>query len=577
MEEVSDEEEYTPKSSSDAPTPQSATVFGSTLSAPKDLRLLHPSPTHISQLCALFIDNADPMFKVLHIPSLRSMVSDAISNVDAIPSGTYVEALLFAMYYAAITTLTREECLQLFNDGKDSLLAKYRAGTERALSNADFLCSCDLGKLQALAIFLLAVRANDDSMYSWTMMGVAVRLAHSLGLHREGSHTGISPFTQELRRRLWWQIVVLDVRASEDISADPMILELSFNTKKPLNINDSDMDPTSNQPIIERKGYTEMTQVSLSHEVSPLAWRLGYTPPMRDNEEPPGRSLDEKRRMLGEWEEHLQTNIFPRCDPSVPTAWVTTVIAQLITRRLRLSIYHPVQHSSRPTERPQVSRETLLKTAIECMEFSHLLDTDPIAARWRWFFKTYVQWHALAATLAELCVQTKGPLVDRAWRIIDVVFDDWANRIADSPSGMLWRPIKKLKSKAQAVRNEARISSLNLNAQTQQQLPLPYFGTSDSNILQSPINNLGPLRSASFPDYSQNVPQNVYQMGSGDSFGGTSVLDTDTSSMTVDEMTGTMNWAEWDQFMQDFQTEDQLAQPSDVPAAFHDPAPLKFW
>ena len=157
MDDVSDEEDSTPKSGSDAQTPQSATVFGSTLSAPKDLRLLHPSPAQISHLCTLYIENVDPMFKVLHVPTLRNMVTDAISNVDVIPSGTYVECLLFAMYYAAVTTLTVEECLKYFQDGKESLLAKYRAGTERALSNADMLLECDMETLQALSIYLVSI------------------------------------------------------------------------------------------------------------------------------------------------------------------------------------------------------------------------------------------------------------------------------------------------------------------------------------------------------------------------------------------------------------------------------------
>lgn len=573
MEDGSDEEGFTPKSSSDVQTPQSATVFGSTLSAPKDLRLLHPSPTHISQLCALFIENVDPVFKVLHIPSLRSMVSDAISNVDSIPSGTYVEALLFAMYYAAITSLTRAECLGLFNDGKESLLAKYRAGMERALSNADFLCACDLGTLQSLAIFLIAVRANDDSMYSWTMLGVAVRLAHSLGLHREGSNSGISPFTEELRRRLWWQIVVLDIRASEDMSSDPIIFEFTFNTVKPLNINDNDMDPDSTQPINERQGWTEMTKVSLSHDVSPLAWRVGYMPPMKNNEEAPGRSLNEKTTLLAELEEHIQKNILAKCDPSVPIAWVTSVIAQIIIRRLRLSVYHPMQHDSRPVERPQVSREILLKTAIECMEFSHLLDTEPIAARWRWFFKTYVQWHALAATLVELCVQTEGPLVERAWRIVDVVFDDWANRIADSPSGMLWRPIKKLRSKAQATRNEARMSNMSLESSVQQQLPLPYFGTTGVTHSQASNDRVQSPLSASSPTYHQMIPDQNYLAATGPPPNEISVLDTDQSAFTAEGVSGSINWSEWDQFMHDFQMEDQMAQVHGNPATFVDERP----
>ena len=577
MDDDSDDEDATQKSVSDTHTPQSAAVFGSTLSAPKDLRLLHPTPAHISQLCTLFIENVDPMFKVLHIPSLRKIVSGASSNVEMIPSGTYVEALLFAMYYAAVTSLTREECLKMFHDGKESLLARFRAGTERALSNADFLCECDLGTLQALAIFLIALRANDDTMYSWTMLAVAVRLGHALGLHREGSRPGLTPFTQELRRRLWWQIVVLDVRAAEDVATDPLIPEFSFNTKKPSNINDSDMDPDSIEPILERHGFTQMTKVSLSHDVAFLVWRFAYSPPAKNNEEPVQRSLVEKLKFMAEIEQHIQKEILPYCDPSNPVAWTTSVVAQLILRRLRLAIYHPAQHNSRPTERPHVSRETLLTTAVECMEFAHLLNTEPVVARWRWFFKTYVQWHALAAILAELCVQTSGALVERAWRIVDVVFDDWANHVADSPNGMLWRPIKKLRSRAQAARNEAQMSSINFNTSSQQQLPLPYFGTAAVTNLQSPTMGAPASQGSTSQGFDQSMGIQSYHESSALPPKEISVMDTNVGFPNTDGPAGSINWSEWDQFMQDFQMEDQMTQLNANPTSQHEGKALDNW
>ena len=31
-----------------------------------------------------------------------------------------------------------------------------------------------------------------------------------MGLHRDGSKLGLKPYDTEMRRRCWWQIVVLD-------------------------------------------------------------------------------------------------------------------------------------------------------------------------------------------------------------------------------------------------------------------------------------------------------------------------------------------------------------------------------
>lgn len=106
------------------------------------------------------------------------------------------------------------------------------------------------------------------------MTSVAMRLGHSFGVHREGSKPGLSPFQTELRRRLSWQIVALDIRGCEDRASDPCVLPDSFNTIQPLNINDSDMDPQSAEPLVERKGFTDMTKVRGSHIVWNAAMRL---------------------------------------------------------------------------------------------------------------------------------------------------------------------------------------------------------------------------------------------------------------------------------------------------------------
>jgi len=158
MDEVSDDE-YMPDlglTPSDTQSSHMSMLFGSSPLPSAELRLLHPSPSNMSTLCDLYIKNCDPMFKVLHTPSLRNLVAHATSNVQNIPSGNYVEALLFALYYAAITSLTQEECLQWFQDGRDRLLARYRTGTETSLANADMMNTKEMGTLQALLIFLVS-------------------------------------------------------------------------------------------------------------------------------------------------------------------------------------------------------------------------------------------------------------------------------------------------------------------------------------------------------------------------------------------------------------------------------------
>lgn len=592
------------QSPADTNTSQSSVLFGSSPLHQRELRLLHPPPAQLTALFYFYQQNVDPMVKLLHIPSLRNLVMRASANIDAIPSGNYVEALLFAMYYAAITSLTQEECLHNFHDGRNSLLARYRSGTESALSNADLLCTKEIGTLQALVIFLVSplrypdslaflskhheiarmqkldtpmsyaniasqfsVRSNDDTMFSWTLFGVAVRLGHSLSLHRESTWTNISPFTREIRRRLWWQMIDLDVRNLEDRSSDPFILASSFNTKKPLNINDDDMDPESMEPIAERNEFTEMSKTRLSHLVWECAVRIGYAPPGQEDPEDPSNAfpLERKIKMVQELEKTFEEEVLIHCDPARPIAWVTSVVARLIGARLRVAVYHPALHDMRGMVHQYVSRELVLKTAVENLEYSHLLGSEPAAARWTWYFNTRVQWHALAATLAELCVQDKGPLVERAWKVVDVVFEDWAEHIADSRRGMLWRPIKKLMSKAQAKRAESRMKSMSISPQQS----LPQFTVPDYAHFQDPNPN---TPSMAFPQDS------ISEIGSlpNEYMGLEPQLSPDVlASLNATEAANAINWAEWDEFIQDFEMAEQP--PMDANIMQQDVSHLGVW
>ena len=379
----------------------------------------------------------------------------------------------------------------------------------------------------------------------------------------------ISPFTREIRRRLWWQLIDLDIRCIEDRGSDPFILESSFNTKKPLNINDDDMNPESMEPIVERKEFTEMTKSHVSHVVWEYAIRIGYPPPGQENLENPSNMtpIERKINIIQELETKLEKEVLIHCDPAIPLAWVTSVLVRLIGSRLRIACYHPPLIDMRGMVQQYVSRELVLKTAVQNLEYSHLLGTEPAAAQWRWYFNTRVQWHSLAATLAELCVQDKGPLVERAWQVVDAVFEQWAEHIADSRRGMLWRPIKKLMSKAQAKRAESSMQSMSIKLQQS----LPHFTVPTYGHFYDPNSSTS---SMSFPQDS--TPAVAMENLS------TQALDLDQklspdmlNSLNVNEAANAINWAEWDEFMQDFEMIEQA--PIDINAMQQDASHLGVW
>jgi hypothetical protein len=203
---------------------------------------LHPPADHIPLYWSVFKERVDPLVKVLHIPTTEPTVLESRNRLDQIHRG--LETLLFAVYYGAVTSLSNEDVREKFGEDKFDLVTKYKFGCEQALARADFLQTDEMIVLQAFVTFLICLRRNDDARTIWTLTGLVVRMAQTLGLHRDGGHYDLTPFDIEMRRRLWWQICILDSRASEDHGCDPTITEQSFDTQMPLNVDDIDLCPS---------------------------------------------------------------------------------------------------------------------------------------------------------------------------------------------------------------------------------------------------------------------------------------------------------------------------------------------
>jgi hypothetical protein len=79
-----------------------------------------------------------------------------------------------------------------------------------------------------------------------------------MGLHRDGASLGFSPFESEMRARLWWYIVHIDLRASEFSGANPSKDLFLGDVKFPLNVEDEDLHPDMEKLPPERVGITSM-------------------------------------------------------------------------------------------------------------------------------------------------------------------------------------------------------------------------------------------------------------------------------------------------------------------------------
>ncbi|KAI0893495.1 fungal-specific transcription factor domain-containing protein [Annulohypoxylon nitens] len=473
------------------PSERHAFLFRNNLSSPSpDLREFHPLPSQIPFLLNVFSENVNIMARIVHIPTVNKIVRDAGSDLSTLTPAN--EALMFAIYYASITSMEEEDIVANFGSTKSELNLKYRLGLECALAKADFLNVPDIVLLQAFVIFLFLLRRHDSPRFVWMMTGLAIRMGQALGLQRDGSRfPNLTPYEVEMRRRVWWGLCAMDVRASEDQGTDLTITQGSFDTRFPLNINDSDIDIETEETPKEHEGLTDMTfsiiftgQTNVVQKLIALSLKDGDSRPY------------EQASLINEFYEQLQRTYLQYSHETNNIGyWVTVTVTRLLVSKMSLIIYFPVLFC--PHDQASDSdtlRDKLFVAAVEVAEYNHALNAEQACRNWRWIFQTYTHWYAIVYMLIEAARRPWGPNVERAWIalhspwLIPQQQLHYSSGATGNPNLSFWIPLRKLMVKVRRHR-EAEVKRLRADgeaarrleeedrAATQPNSPGPFSGT----------------------------------------------------------------------------------------------------
>lgn len=463
------------------PSERHAFLFNHNLNSPAPaLRELHPLPSQVPFLLNVFHENINCMCQIVHVPSVNKMIRDVRGDFSALAPAN--EALLFAIYYGSIISMEEDDIMTNFGASKADLGLQYRLGLEYALAKADFINVPDIVLVQAFAIFLMLARRHDSPRFVWMMTGLVIRMAQSLGLQRDGSHfPELSPFQVEMRRRVWWVVLMLDLRSSEDLGADLTIQQTSFDTQLPLSINDSDMDPYRTEIPVEREGITDMTLALVSIDMIDIMRQM-MAFHLKDG------SLDEQNRLLNEMWERLEGRYLRYSSASDNIAyWVNLTITRLVVAKMTLIIYLPALFSSPNEHFSDEIRAKLFVAAIEVAESNHALNNEPACRNWRWIFQTYTHWHAIVYLMMAAAQRPWSPAMERAWIALRSPWLIPAQESASNAHNKIWVPLRKLIAKARRHR-DSELQRLRADPQAA------------CRLLDEDRRTLQPKTSASFPD-----------------------------------------------------------------------------
>jgi hypothetical protein len=426
-----------------------------------DLEGLLPTRRRAIQLWQAFVLNVDPIFKVLHIPTVQPIVYAAINDSHDVEPD--LRALLFAIYFSGLTSISRDVA-NCMNQDHQVELEKYKQGMEASLSQADFLDQPTIQSLQAMTIFVSSFRRFGSGRSIWTINGILIRAAQLMGIHRDGKLFNLSPFDQEMRHRLWWKIISNDSRTLEDQGMWIHGNRSLGDARLPLNIDDRDISPQTTTMPPERTGFSEATPlIAISHilvagesvaQLSLCADLESFTKKLPTAQE----AITQTRALLDE-------KLFCDYNPHIPIQRLFRNGTQDILDKLEWQCQERLFRLQRKSARgdPQGQHEShdatsdrLFARACDLLDKSLDLVLNEMYTSYTWHTSSYLPNELLTFILWHMYTNPTQASTERAWQLVSQTFSIMEESSVLSDMGTRWNILSKLKEKVASLRENAQ-------------------------------------------------------------------------------------------------------------------------
>ncbi|TVY84831.1 Aurofusarin cluster transcription factor aurR2 [Lachnellula suecica] len=394
-------------------------LFGSRNTA-VDISTLHPEPVHIFRLWQLYLENVDPLLKVTHTPSLQGQVIEAATDLSNIRPT--LEALMFGIYCMSILSLEVVDCHAIFGSPKADLLTRYQFGCQQALLNCKFLGCNERDCLTALLFYMMSVRSSTTPQALSSLLGVAIRTAQRMGLDNESALIKCTPLEAELRRRLWWSLVLFDTRISELADSKTSTLTPTWNCRIPLNANDSDFRQEMKEHPQDLESCTEalfvIVRSELGNFIRHARYHLDLTSPalislVKDVHPSPvigGSEVDGLESMI-------ESKYLSFCDPENPLHFMTIWTARAFIAKCRLA-EQLSKVPSASTPQADVQPDFTVSCALSMLECDTKLLNSPLTNRFIWMFYLYFPFTAYIQISQKLKRRPISSQAEHAWEVM---------------------------------------------------------------------------------------------------------------------------------------------------------------
>ncbi|KAF4120313.1 Fungal trans [Geosmithia morbida] len=199
----------------DPPTPAGASPFSSTSTSYTEL----PSREVARNLCYYSLSCATCLERVVHVPSFYDKLDKIYDR--PIESLNQEESHFMALVYSVLAL----GCMYNSLDDANTSKMAYRDSIDEGVLLQDITDCRDLTSLQALVFTIFFMQASSNLSACYAFVGIALRSALRMGLHRHLKHSHIDTIEDETRRRVFYVIRQMDIYVST-LLGFPLLLSI---------------------------------------------------------------------------------------------------------------------------------------------------------------------------------------------------------------------------------------------------------------------------------------------------------------------------------------------------------------
>ena len=250
-----------------------------------------------------------------------------------------------------------------------------------------------------------------------------------MGIQSESALANCTVVEAEMRRRLWWSLVLFDYRLSEISSARLSMLDPTWDCQVPLNVNDSDLRMEMKVSPVVQGVSSEALFVVVRSKLADLIRHTGFhldftnpalkpiVPHLLNNPFPDG---DE----LSKLEEQMENHYLKFCDQENPIHFMAIWTTRAQIAKCRLLDYQ-ARYSGSSLRRTEAQHDAATSHALRMLECDTMIMASPLTEGFQWLNHFYFPFPGYMQVIQDLKRRPVSKLARKAWEVMSDNFTAW--------------------------------------------------------------------------------------------------------------------------------------------------------